>query len=160
MISKADCDKLWSLIKGIKVGMLVTQGDDLLHARPMHLVQDSFEGTIWFYSSDQSGKIDEIHHGRDVCLTFEDHGNETYVSLTGTSEITRDRAIIDRYWNPFISAYFPGGKDDPALCLLKIDMNAAEYWDTTSSRMVQLFKFAKANITREPPHMGDHRKLG
>lgn len=160
MITKTDNDKIWSLIKGIKVGMVVTHGEELMHGRPMHLVQDSLDGALWFYTSDHSGKVEELHHDRDVCVTFADHGQETYVSLTGVSSITRDRAMIDKYWNPFVSAYFPGGKDDPSLCMMRIDLNAAEYWDTNSSRMVQLFKFAKANITREPPHMGDHRKVG
>ena len=160
MINTEDSNRLWSMIEGIKVGMLVSRDGDHLHARPMHLVQGDFDGTLWFFTARDSGKTQEAAEESSVCVTFADHGTETYVSLTGTSSLNRDRAKIDQFWTPFVGAYFPQGKDDPNLTLLEIRVDGAEYWDAESSRMVQLFKFAKANLTHQPPQMGEHRKIG
>ena len=39
-----------------------------------------------------------------------------------------DRATIDRLWNPFVAAWFEGGKDDPKLQLIRFDPEAAQIW--------------------------------
>ena len=36
--------------------------------------------------------------------------------------------IIDRLWNPFVAAWYEGGKDDPKLALLRFDTEGAEIW--------------------------------
>ena len=160
MITTEQGQKLWSLIKGIKVGMLVSESGEHMHARPMHLVQQDFTDTIWFFTGRDAQKTQEVVAEHNVCIAFADHGSETYVSLSGTARLNHDRAKINQFWNPFVGAYFPGGKDDPNLVLLEIAIDGAEYWDSTSSRMVQLFKFMRANITREPPQLGENRKFG
>ncbi|MCA1806466.1 MAG: pyridoxamine 5'-phosphate oxidase family protein, partial [Actinobacteria bacterium] len=48
MSSPEHKQKIWKMIKEIKVGMLVTLDDDVPRARPMHLVQDAYDGTLWF----------------------------------------------------------------------------------------------------------------
>jgi hypothetical protein len=36
----------------------------------------------------------------------------------------------------------------------------AEYWDVDDSKMVQLYKMAKAALTGEPPkNLGEHKKV-
>ena len=39
-----------------------------------------------------------------------------------------DRATIDRLWNPFVAAWFEGGKDDPNLQLLRFEPDRAQIW--------------------------------
>ncbi len=67
--------KIWNLIKDIKVGMLVskeTNENDRMRARPMSLVQDEYEGTLYFYTSKHHEKVHEIQGDRDICITFSD----------------------------------------------------------------------------------------
>ena len=33
---------------------------------------------------------------------------------------------MDRYWNPVLSAWYPDGKDDPRLTLLRFDVDDGE----------------------------------
>jgi hypothetical protein len=57
-------------------------------------------------------------------------------------------------------AWFPQGLDDPDLALLQVHVNQAEYWDTSSSKMVPLLGFVKAAATGQryvPPT--DHGTL-
>jgi general stress protein 26 len=36
--------------------------------------------------------------------------------------------MIDRLWNPYVEAWFEGGKDDPKVTLLRFDAENAEIW--------------------------------
>jgi general stress protein 26 len=50
MSSPEHKQKIWKMIKDIKIGMLVTLDQDVPRARPMHLVQDEYDGTMVFHS--------------------------------------------------------------------------------------------------------------
>ena len=66
----------------------------------------------------------------------------------------------ERLWSPAAQAWFPGGHTDPEVALLAVRIRHAEYWDVDDSKMVQLFKMAKAAVTGEPPRqLGEHREL-
>lgn len=152
--------KVWKMIEAIKVGMLATEVSGTLRARPMHIVQDAYDGTLWFFTSKTSAKVFEIKSDRDVCITFASEKTETYVSLTGRARITQDRSLIERYWNPFVAAWFPEGKDDPEVALIEVQVQAGEHWDSTSSKALQLFEVAKANLTASTPDLGENEKFG
>ncbi len=48
--------------------------------------------------------------------------------------VDNDRAVIDRLWNPVISAWFDG-KDDPKPVLLRFDAEHAEVWLNENSML-------------------------
>lgn len=160
MITEKQCAELWEYIKDIKVAMMVSRDADKLRARPMHIVQDGFEGTLFFYTNRQSDKVHEIEKEHDVCLAFGDPDDDTYVSCSGVARIVRDQGLIDRYWNPFVAAWFPKGRKDENIAMIEVHVNKAEIWDADESKMTQLFEIAKANLTDEKPDMGKNRKFG
>ena len=59
----------------------------------------------------------------------------------------RDTDKIRQLWRPVLKAWFPKGVDDPDLALLRVDIISAQYWDSTSSKLVQLFGMIKAIAT-------------
>ena len=61
-------------------------------------------------------------------FTFTDKGHDLWASVTGRLSVQTDRAVIDRLWNPFVAAWYEGGKDDPKLALLRFDAEHAEIW--------------------------------
>jgi hypothetical protein len=71
----------------------------------------------------------------------------------------RDRQKIHELWNPTLKAWFPNGVDDPEIALLCVEVEKAEYWDTPSSRMVQLIGFVKAVVTGESYEPGENEKV-
>ena len=77
----------------------------------------------------------------------------------GSAKIVTDRKKIDELWNPFVKVWFPEGKDDPELVLIKIAPHSAEYWDSSSSKMVVLFNMAKALVTGEEYNEGEYGKI-
>lgn len=160
MITHEQCKELWSHIEEVKTGMVVSHDDTDLRARPMGLVQDSFDGTLFFFTKRDSHKTDEIERDHEVCVAFGCPEKQTYVSCSGTARVMRDQALIDRFWNPFIAAWFPEGKDDENVALLEIHVHKAELWDADESKMKQLFEIAKANLTDTKPDMGENKKYG
>lgn len=41
--------------------------------------------------------------------------------------------MVDRLWNPYVAAWYEGGKDDPKLALLRLDADHAQIWLNGSS---------------------------
>lgn len=54
--------------------------------------------------------------------------------------------VVDRLWNPFVAAWYPAGKDDPTLLLLRFDPAQAEIWLNGSSLVAGL----KMLLGRDP----------
>jgi len=49
--------------------------------------------------------------------------------------------------------------DDPHLCLLRVSVEQAEYWDTPSGKIVQLIGFVKALATGQEASYGENKKI-
>jgi len=41
--------------------------------------------------------------------------------------------MIDKLWSKPVEAWFPGGKSDPSLALLRFDIDDAELWESDMS---------------------------
>lgn len=160
MSSPEHKQKIWNLIKGINTGMLSTRHGDELRSRPMALVQGEYDGTLWFFTDLDSEKVFEVEGDNDVCVSFADPGHDVYVSLTGIGRPTRDKQLIDKYWNAFVAAWFPEGKESSNVGLLEIKVQKGEHWDSDSSKMVKTFKMAKAKLNKEMPDIGEHETFG
>ena len=152
--------KLDELIKDIPVAMLTTADEDgSLRSRPMATQQVEFDGNLWFFTRAGAPKVDELQHHPQVNVSFADPERQYYVSVSGTANLVRDRQKMEELWSPWLRTWFPRGRDDPDLALLQVSVNTAEYWDTPSSTMVQLFGVVKATLTGRAPEPGDHAKL-
>lgn len=151
---------IWKLIKDCRVAMLTTEDQDRLRSRPMGLCQSNFDdGCLWFFTRADSPKAQQVDAHRQVNASFANIDDNNFVSLAGPAERVDDRAAIDAHWNGMVKAWFPEGKDDPQLQLLKVHVEQAEYWDGPSSRMVIAFDYLKARTTGEQPDMGEKRKV-
>ncbi len=66
---------------------------------------------------------------------------------------------MEELWNPILKAWFPEGLDDPNICLLKVNVEQAEYWDSPSSTLVQIGGFVKALVTGQRADGGENEKI-
>jgi general stress protein 26 len=142
-------EKLKYLIKDVQVAMLTTIDWGVLRSRPMQTQDFDFDGDLWFFTSSETHKTEEIEKDRRVNVSYAAPDSNTYVSVSGTAEILKDRAKIEELWTPIHKAWFPKGVDDPNLVLLKVTVEQAEYWDSPSSTIVQVAGFVKALVTGE-----------
>lgn len=139
--------RLNELIQGIDLAILTTlRPDTSLHSCPMAVGSADSSGAFWLLASDNSEKIEAVRTAPRVNLCFAAPAANRYVSVSGFCELARDRNLIKELWHPDYKSWFPGGAEDPALVLMKIVVEEAEYWDPSQSRMVTLTGFNPAAI--------------
>ena len=152
-------EKIRKLTEDIDFCMLTTIDAGHMRSRPMSTQQTEFDGDLWFFTDDNTHKIDEIAKDNRVCAAYAKPDSDTYVSISGRAELVRDPAKMEELWSPVLKAWFPGGLEDPHLCLLKVTAEQAEYWDSPSGKLVQLFGFVKAIATGEEADWGENKKV-
>ncbi len=151
--------KLKELIEDIDFAMLTTINGGQLRSRPMSTQEFDAGGDLWFFTSDQTHKVDEIEHDNRVNVAYSKPEDNVYISVAGQAQLVKDKEKIEELWSPILKAWFPKGLDDPTLALLKISVEEAEYWDSSSSTIVQLVGFVKALVTGKSADGGDHGKV-
>jgi general stress protein 26 len=152
---------LYDLIKDFNTGMLVTRaGNGGMHGRPMRVAQLKPDADAYFATSIDSPKAAEIEADPRVLVLFQ--STAQFAVLEGRATIVRDRALIEKLWVKEWSVWFPGGKDDPSLALIKVDSSVGEYWDNSGLQGLQyLFKGLKAMLKKEKPEVDEkvHAKV-
>ncbi len=153
-------EKLKGKLKDIKIAMLTTEEPDGdLRSRPMSTSEMDEDGCLWFFTNEFSPKVNEINQEHKVNLSYANPDDNTYVSVSGQAVLSTDKSKIKELWNPILKAWFPEGLDDPKLALLKITPRQAEYWDSTSSKVIQFYNIAKAIVTGERHNSGENKKV-
>lgn len=156
--SDDDLATISELISASRVALLTTQtasGD--LHSRPLATQKAGFDGDLWFFTQDPSPKVADIHAHPQVNVSFDT--GKGYLSLAGTAELVHDRDKVDELWSPSMDAWFPAGKDDPAVALLHVRAESAEYWASHEPGIVKVFKIAKAAVTHTTPDIGENKTV-
>ncbi len=155
-----DIKKLADMMKGIKFAMLTTvEEDGSLHSRPMTTQEVEFDGDLWFFTRADAPKVWEAGHHRQVNVSFADPDKSKFISASGTARLVRDRAKMEELWKAPYKIFFPQGLEDPEIALLKINVEKAEYWDSSPTAIGRAFDFAKAYITKDVSKLGDHAKI-
>jgi general stress protein 26 len=152
-------EKLKTLINDIDFAMMTTINDGHLRSRPMSTQEYEGDETLWFFTSDETHKVDEIEADNRVNLGYSRPDDNVYVSISGRAAVIKDRQKMEELWNPILKAWFPEGLDDPTLCLLKVTIEEAEYWDSPNSKLVQLAGFVKAIVTGKPAEGGEYGRV-
>ena len=158
-MDQAQNDKLWGMMKSVRIAMLTTDDGGDLRARPMAASQKEFDGTLWFFTHASAHKVDEIAAEHRVGVTYADPGQQNYVSLSGHATLVRDQAVIDAHWSDILTTWFPKGKDDADTAILRVDISKAEYWDAPNSTWVHAYGYVKAKLTGEAPEAGENAKI-
>jgi general stress protein 26 len=152
--------KIGELIKDIRMAMLTcTDADGTLHSRPMATQERDFDGTLYFLTGKNSHKLEEIRNDSHVNLAYANPDKNQWVSVAGTATAARDKQKIDELWSPFHKAWFPEGKEDPNLTVLRVDVDSVEYWEAASGKMVQVAGLVKAMVTGQSYRPGENKTV-
>jgi len=155
-----DLRKLGELVDGIEVAMLTTHAaDGSLVSRPLQTLEFDARGELVFFTAADSRKIDELHANPDVNIAYANPGKQVYVSVRGSARIDRDRATIDALWSPVQKIFFPKGKDDPNLVVLRVRVRDAAYWESAGNFIARALDFATGMLSQEPRDLGKHGTL-
>jgi len=150
-------ERIHGMLKTFPTVVLVTHdaeggiASSQLRARPMAVANLDDDCTLWFFSSIDSSKVTEARETKLTHVVCQ--SSLLYLSIEGRTTIVRDRKTIEAFWSKGVEAWFPEGKDDPRVCLLRFEPFQVEYWDSTGTRGLKyLFEAAKGLVTGEPPH--------
>jgi general stress protein 26 len=140
---------LYDVLKDFDIAMLVTHTPNGIHARPMAIAR--LDGILGCYlvTHINSLKVDEISANANATLTFQ--SAIKFASVRGELAVLHDRNLmIEQMWKEAWKVWFPRGKSDKNIALLKFSAREGEYWDNASVHGLKyVYEAAKAYVTGE-----------
>jgi general stress protein 26 len=157
-LSQADVEaRMWKAIEGGQhTGMLGISGDGH-HFQPMTAFVERETNTIWFFARQESDLVQAALGGGAGHFIFQ--SRDLWACIDGTLRVELDRERRDRFWNVHVAAWYPEGKDDPALTMLRLDCDEAGVWLSEGGPVKYAWELARANATKTTPDVGEHRDL-
>jgi len=128
--------------------------NDNQHSEPLTAQLDKDQvDTIFFFV----GKTNRAAKGGPAMMQFVSKGHDFFACLSGTAKLDNDPAMIDKLWNKQAEAWFPEGKQDPNLGLLRFDVGTAEMWEADISLSGKLKMLFGGTIKSD--EMGEHEMV-
>ena len=145
-----DLNALFEKIRDVRIAMLTTFDEQhQLHSRPMGTIKPDADGSLLFFTDKDSAKVYEVKEDNQVNLSYANPSDNVYVSVTGTASAYRDEAKIAELWSEEMRAWFPKGKEDPSIMILKVNIEKAEYWDSPSGVLSRAYGYLRSVATGE-----------
>ncbi len=137
--NRQELEKLRELIKDVDTAMLTTQTSEGLISRPMKTQEVEFDGDLWFFTKKETDKYKEVLERPEVNVAY---AGRSYVSIRGKAEIVNDINKKKELWNAAYEKLLETSVDDPNIILIKVEAEAAEYWETgnLTKNIVNLYK--------------------
>jgi general stress protein 26 len=156
----ADLRKLGELIDDIEVAMLTTrEADGSLVSRPLQTLKLDANGELIFFTAADSHKVDQLTDDSSVNLAYAHPGEQRYVSVRGRARMDRDADTIEELWSAPQKIFFPAGKDDPNLMVLRVRVVDAAYWEAAGNFIARALDFARGMLSGSPEDLGKHGHL-
>lgn len=152
LTGKDAADRVKELAEDIDFTMLTTQDDNgHLVSRPMSTRQVDERGDIWFFTSDDSKKVDEARADRDVGLSYCDAKGMRYLSIAGRATVVHNRAKMEELYTPSLDVWFEKGLESPDIALLRVTPVRSEFWEPAHGKLVMAAGMLKSLITKDTP---------
>lgn len=152
-----DTDRVWELMEKIGFCMFSTHDGEDIRSRPMAAHVERDENAIYFLTDVSGQKDDEAEENPHVGLAFADPDDQKYVSLTGTAEVSDDRAKIRELWSTPAKAWWKD-ENDPAIRVLRVTPKDAQYWDSPGT-ILSYIAMAAAAVSNTKPAVGKSAKV-
>jgi general stress protein 26 len=117
------------------------------HLCPMYAQEVDAEGCVWFFSGADSVHNALLEDDPRVELMFCNASKNEYLAVYGRAKAGIDRDKIDELWGPMVKAWFPGGKDDPNLTVIRVQPEKVHYWDARDNKLVAMAKVLVGSVT-------------
>lgn len=116
------------------------------HSIPMSLQGVDEEGILRFISSSESTHNQNLANDPTVKLYFLNNSSYEYVFLQGKATISKDRALIDKYYRQFADAWFEG-KEDPRITVISVKPEEGYFYETKDNKVFTMAKMIFAVVT-------------
>ncbi len=150
-------EEFWKHVTNRTTVMLGLSGAHDL--QPMTAFTEQDDSVIWFFTRNDTDLAREVAAHGDGRLVFNSPDDKLFADVTGELAIDHDAARIDRYWNPVVAAWYPDGKDDPHLTLLRFAPQRGQIWASKQGLARFAFEITRANVTKTEPRLGGTSKV-
>lgn len=154
-------EELVELLKDFETALLTTRGPDgHFHTRPMAVQRTERAEEIWFATSSESQKIQDIRSEGQCAVSFfkGDHGT-TYISMSGSAGVEKDRGKIHEMWEPSWKAWFPEGPDSEDLVLIRFRPEHVEWVHPRTGKPRVWATMARRLLTHERVEPAEKKEM-
>jgi general stress protein 26 len=116
--------KFWHAMENSAFVMLQLDADPDTAAPMTAQLDKEAHSAIWFFASAHS-RFAEMG---PATATFSAKGHDLFARFHGNLVRETSRERLDKQWSNVVEAWFPGGKDDPNLLMLRMDLGDATIW--------------------------------
>lgn len=122
--------KFWKALDSDRTVMLGLADVDEGHAQPMTAMRDTERegGPIWFFTAKDVDLVEAMGERHRATLSFASSGHDLFAFVHGELHREHDPSVVERFWNRFVAAWYPGGKDDPNLQVVRFLPDRAQVW--------------------------------
>lgn len=146
-------EQLWKKMTDGPYVMMGLTGDHE-HSEPLTVMLDKDQvDRLYFFI----GRDNRLAKGGAAMAQFVSKGQDYFACLSGTATVDNDRAMIEKLWSKPVESWFPGGKDDPNLALLRFDIDEAELWEADMSLAGKIKMIFGSKI--DPDEAGSHARV-
>ena len=123
-------EKFWKSLHVDRAFMLGVEGAENGHFRPMTAITEhDIGGPVWIFTAKDNAVVQPLRNGsKRAMAAYSAKDHNLFATIHGTIALDMDREMIGKLWNPFIAAWYEGGKTDPKLALLRFDAERGEIW--------------------------------
>ncbi len=116
--------EFWEAMAGSSFLFLQLDGDSKTAVPMTAQIDRNADSSIWFFSQKNS----DFAQLGNVTATFAGKDHKMFARFHGTLEVETSLERFDHFWNNFVKAWYDGGKTDPDLLFLRMDLGDAELW--------------------------------
>jgi general stress protein 26 len=128
--------RFWQALEDSPYVMLQLSSDPETAAPMTAQLDRQADHEIWFFTS-RSNRFAEMG---PATATFASKDHEVFARFQGVLTEETDRRRLEQHWSKMIEAWFPGGKNDPDLLMLHMDLGDASIWSATDLGLVGAVK--------------------
>jgi len=145
--------QIWTKLEALQTVMLGSP-DPHQHMQPMTANPAPDENAVWFYTRKDTDLAIAARNGGTVHMCLVDGDDSYFACISGHLNTEHSQDHVDRFWNTVASAWFPEGKADPDLTMLKFTPREAAVWAGTGNPIRFGWEIAKSNMTGSEPDVG------
>jgi general stress protein 26 len=142
-------EKLHEIVAKSRAVMLLTHGaNDAIEGRPMSVVKQDNDGTIYLVTSVDSKKVDQL--SKDSVASLSIANGIGFAIIAADIHVSQHRSLIAELWQDSWKIWFPDGKNDTSIAILVAHPTEATFWEADMSKGLSYFyRAVKARVLGE-----------
>jgi general stress protein 26 len=134
-------------IAQFQTAMLVTHDPELgMRARPLSIADYDDGGSLWFFTSSESGKVLEIEREAKVAVVMQEA--RRFVSISGRAKLDPSIERRRQLWRESFRPWFPKGPEGSDTTAIEVVPVVAELWDLHGKHGVEYVLHALSAVVQ------------